>query len=57
MTQVRLLILTIGLMLTACAGTSGPGSSIFLDVGETRSALVSAHCGYRWLEVDINDQT
>lgn len=57
MTRMRLLILAIGVLLAACAGTNEPESSIFLDVGETRSALVSAHCGYRWLEVDINGQT
>ena len=48
--------------LSACGSGSQPSpartlaSSIQLEPGESVTAYVSTHCGYEWLEVDVNDQ-
>lgn len=53
------LVPTIVLLIVAagCADTQSPVNSIELQPGDTETVLVSTHCGYESLEIDINNLT
>lgn len=50
-------LLAVVVFLFGCSGQDVPVNAINLEVGESRTATISTHCGYEWLEVDINGQT
>ncbi len=60
---LRASILAAGIALGTGCGSSQPAasdsavSSFELAPGESRTELVSVHCGYQWLQIDINSQS
>jgi len=59
LTGVVILALTLagGCGLTdSPQATASPVRSLELQPGESATALVSTHCGYEWLEVEINGE-
>jgi len=60
---LRASILVAGIALAAgCSSSESPDSdsavfSFELAPGESRTELISVHCGYQWLEIDINSQS
>ncbi len=55
--NAKLLLVGAAIFLASCSGLDQPVNQINIDVGESRTATISTHCGYEWLEVDINEQT
>jgi hypothetical protein len=60
--KLAALVAVSAILVAACA--SGDGyrrdpvvNSIELQPGDSTTAVISTHCGYEWLEVDINGQS
>jgi len=57
------IIVTLSLAASACAGgltdraSLGNDNAVTLSVGESIEITIPTHCGYEWLEVEINGGT
>ena len=55
--SIRLLSFAAVILLTGCSPQASPVNAFDLQIGESVTETISTHCGYEWLEVDINGQT
>jgi hypothetical protein len=55
------LLAAVTLVAVSCSSGSPTSGAVIsrldLEVGESTTLLVSTHCGYEWLELDVNGQT